>query len=212
MMISPETFYDVNLKGKNKTQLRSIIRNLQGQIEKLKETMEHPEYGEAGIQSPSEEVQISCNREYLRYAIQALEELGVVYLPTKKERKSLEFQENLPFLSKITYEIGGCFDELTRYELIFEDEVVKIISPYLKVVQEERTVDKDGLLSLLADLYIGEWLEYYSPERFGYFILDGTQWSVTFEYFNGQKTVEYGGSNSYPYNFEEFSQIFDVIL
>ena len=46
--------------------------------------------------------------------------------------------------------------------------------------------------------------------RFGYCVLDGTQWNVSFEYSNGKKTLEISGSNDYPYNFDEFAEIFDV--
>ena len=45
--------------------------------------------------------------------------------------------------------------------------------------------------------------------RFGYCVLDGTQWSITFEYSNGKKTLEISGSNDYPYNFDDFAEIFD---
>ena len=40
--------------------------------------------------------------------------------------------------------------------------------------------------------------------------MDGTQWNVSFEYSNGYKTVEFAGSNDYPYNFSEFIEIFGL--
>jgi hypothetical protein len=59
-------------------------------------------------------------------------------------------------------------------------------------------------------MYIGEWLRHYDPKRFGCDVLDGTQWSVIFEYNNGHKPVEFSGSNDYPYNFDDFIEIFGL--
>ncbi|MBQ2891839.1 MAG: hypothetical protein IJE45_02990 [Bacilli bacterium] len=59
-------------------------------------------------------------------------------------------------------------------------------------------------------MHIGEWKNYYDPSRFGVHILDGTQWSVKFEFSNGAKTVEKSGSNDYPYNFEKLLEIFGI--
>ena len=39
-------------------------------------------------------------------------------------------------------------------------------------------VDKDDFLDELSRLYIGEWRSSYNPERFGYVVLDGTQWEL----------------------------------
>lgn len=44
MMISPEGYYEMNLKGKSEKEIRSAIRGLKNEIGHLKNTMEHPEY------------------------------------------------------------------------------------------------------------------------------------------------------------------------
>lgn len=67
---------------------------------------------------------------------------------------------------------------------------------------------KDDFLNIIKDLNIGEWLSDYSTERFGYSVCDGTQWSLLIEYANGEKPFRSGGSNAYPYNFEEFQDLF----
>ena len=70
MMICPESYYEMNLKGKDEKQLRSAIRGLKNEIGHLKNVMEHPDYGKQAIMHPSEGVRISCTREYLARAIQ----------------------------------------------------------------------------------------------------------------------------------------------
>ena len=40
------------------------------------------------------------------------------------------------------------------------------------------------------------------PDRFGISILDGHQWNLEIEYKDGKKK-KYGGSNAYPYNYED---------
>lgn len=45
MMISPESYYEMNLKGKTAEQIMSAIRGLKNEIGHLKNVMEHPNYG-----------------------------------------------------------------------------------------------------------------------------------------------------------------------
>lgn len=210
MMICPETYYEMNLKGKDEKQLLSAIRGLKNEIGHLKKVMEHPDYKNTPMMHPSEGVRVSCTREYLTRAIQALEEIGGTYQPSKAELKAKEFQDNLEYLSKITFEIGGFFDGITRYVIEFQGDKAGFISPKFDCILEEKPMDKEEVIWLLSRLYIGEWKKYYDPKRFGYFVLDGTQWNVSFEYSNGYKTVEFAGSNDYPYNFSEFIEIFGL--
>lgn len=101
----------------------SAIRGLKKEIGHLKNVMEPPEYKSGVLMEPSEDVRISCNREYLSRAIQAYEALGGTYIPSKVEKIAMEFQDNLGFLSKVTFEIGGCFDGMTSYMLDFQEDV-----------------------------------------------------------------------------------------
>lgn len=210
MMICPETYYEHNLKGKDKKQILSAIRGLKNEIGHLKNVMEHPDYGKTAIMHPSESVQISCIREYLERAKLALAEIGCSYTPSQAELKAIDFQENIENISKITFEIGGFFDGMTQYVLEVGATAVKFISTKFDMVLEEKNIDKSELLYGIERLYIGEWRKYYEPKRFGYCVLDGTQWSVLFEYDNSHKAVEFAGSNDYPYNFSEFIELFGL--
>lgn len=71
-------------------------------------------------------------------------------------------------------------------------------------------MSKAEFLDGLRELYIGEWRPSYNTERFGYMVLDGTQWSLDIEYSNGGKPAHYYGSNSYPYNFDKLKELFGI--
>lgn len=57
---------------------------------------------------------------------------------------------------------------------------------------------------------MGEWMRSYSMKRFGYMVLDGTQWEVEIEYDNGHRNVRFDGDNSYPYNFNDLQALFGI--
>jgi hypothetical protein len=85
-MISPEAYYRTKLKGRDEKHILSIIRELKKRMKNLKIEMEHPDY--IPMRNPTEDVQLSCTRQYLECAIQVLGEIGVEYQPTKKEIKA----------------------------------------------------------------------------------------------------------------------------
>lgn len=129
-----------------------------------------------------------------------MKEAGGTYTFSKAELKAIDFQENLKHISKLTFEIGGFFDGQTKYTLEFgEDSIKATISRFLDCT-DERMMDKEEVLYALEQLHIGEWRSKYDTYRFGYEVLDGTQWSVVIEYDNGHKPVKIEGDNSYPYN------------
>ena len=72
MMICPETYYEEYLKGKNAEQIMTAIRGLKQEIGRLKNIAEHPDY--QCMIHPSEGVRISCIRDYIERAKQALVE------------------------------------------------------------------------------------------------------------------------------------------
>lgn len=91
MMISPQTYYEMHLKGKSEKEIGSAIRELKREIRRLKNIMEHPEYGSADLSEPTEEVRIWCTRMYLERAIEAMSEIGAVHIPTDLTEVSREY-------------------------------------------------------------------------------------------------------------------------
>lgn len=212
MMISPEAYYELYLKDKNEKQIMTQIRSLKREINHLKSTMEHPEY--QCMMLPSEDVRIECNRSYLDRAKQALTDIGSTYISSKAELKSEEFNENIPYISKVEFGIGGVFSGYeTRTYIIDGDNIhinierSPITSPADSEKDEAEEMDKEFFLSELADLHIGEWRKKYDPSRWGYAILDGTLWHLYIYYSNGHRTVKFDGSNDYPYNFNRLTEL-----
>lgn len=217
MMISPESYYELHLKGKSEKEILSAIRGLKNQIGHLKNTMEHPDYGKEPLVHPTEDVQIWCARLYLERARQALFEMGASYAPSQAEVNAKQFQENIDYISRVRFECGGCFDGYEFYTITVDEDHIYFDlehSLYEKPTNLPDTPDypmsKDDFLDGLRELYIGEWRPSYRTERFGYVVLDGTQWSLQFEYNNGIKPISYYGSNSYPYNFDKLKALFGI--
>ena len=58
-------------------------------------------------------------------------------------------------------------------------------------------------MQALQDLHFGEWKSQYV--NLG--VLDGTQWSLELHFSNGQRTVSFSGSKSYPYILADFCSL-----
>lgn len=215
MMICPETYYEHNLKGKNAAQILSAIRGLKQEIGHLKKVLEHPDY--APTMYPTEDTRLWCTRLYLERAKQALIDVGGTYIPSQAEKKAEEFNANIPYVSKVEFSIGGFFDGYeTRTYTIDGDNIHTdvehslILKPSNLEDAEIEEMDKESLFAGLADLHIGEWRRNYDPSRWGYAVLDGTQWHLYIYYSNGRRAVKIHGSNDYPYNFDKLQELFGI--
>ena len=223
MMISPQTYYEMHLKGKSEKEICSVIRELKREIRRLKNIMEHPEYGNADLSEPTEEVRIWCMRMYLERAIEAMSEIGAVHIPSREERTSRKFQENIEHIKRIRFEIGGFHEGYAIYIITIDEEHIYFDmehSLYPKPIclpeHMPNTIDypmpRYEFLEELRELYIGEWRSRYFPNRYGeeYMVSDGTEWSVDIEYSSREKSVHYVGANSFPYNFKKFERLFGI--
>lgn len=216
MMISPEVYYEQYLKGKNKKEIIKAIRDLKREIEHLKNILENPDNISDEIVHPSESTRIYWTREYLNKAKEALVESGGSYKLSRSEIKGEKFNNNIPSIGKVIFEIGGYFEGYYKYIVTFkENNILITVEHFGKTIKNTQLLTADGeifikddFLNIIKDLHIGEWRSDYSAERFGYFVCDGTQWSLLIEYANGEKPFRSGGSNAYPYNFEEFQDLF----
>lgn len=211
MMISPESYYELYLKGKTEKEIRTAIRGLKNEIGRLKNIAEHPEY--QCMISPSEDVQIWSNRLYLKEAKKALAEVGGVYKPSKAELKVQEFDDNIFNIIKIEFSIGGYFDGYTKTTIIVDENIHKYVEHSL-VTQPSMSPDNDepermsaeDFLYEFSELHIGEWRKNYVAPH----ILDGTQWSLVLYYSNGMRPAKYYGSNAFPYNFNKLCELFEL--
>ena len=218
MMISPETFYEEKLKGKTADEMMTVIRGLKREIGRLKNIMEHPDYQDREVAiCPSEDVQISCARDYLERAKQALAEAGGEYAPSVAEQKAMEFDANIPYISKVKFTIGGYFGGYETRTYTIKDDQVHLydeyslhLAPSNLADSEIEPWDKEAFLEQLQNLHIGEWRKNYSAKRFGRMILDGTQWDLEIYFSNDRKPVKIYGSNAYPYNFDRLFELFEM--
>ena len=211
-MICPETYYEMNLKGKSEEEVLTAIRNLKNEIGHLKNVMEHPDY--QATMCPSEIVRLKCSRDYLERAKQALADIGGTYQPSKAEQSAAVFQEKINHISKVVLEIGGYFQGLNTYTAQVNGDVVEIYKEEMLNItppseDKEEPYSKNEFLELFADLHIGEWRKHYSTHRFGIEILDGTQWSLDI-YYDDDTKCSYGGDNAYPYNFCDLTDLFGI--
>lgn len=217
MMICPETFYDMELKCKSQKQIASVIRSLKQQIGRLKNIMEHPDYKRRTRMSPSESVQISYLRKYLLRAQAALIEAGGTYTPSAAEKKAMDFDDNIPYINRVEFCIGGYFGGYeTKTYTIEGDKVCTYVEHSLNLKpsnfddSEIDSMDKEEFFEQLENLHIGEWRKHYNTRRFGYYVCDGTQWSLEIYFSNGHKPVKIYGDNAYPYNFKRLLELFEI--
>lgn len=215
MMISPEYYYEEYLSGKDAKQIMTIIRGLKNEMGHLKNIMEHPDYGTELIMCPSESVRLSCTREYLERAKQALVEAGGIYTPSKAELRALDFTDNIKNIRKFIFSIGGFFGGYDTFVADLSGNEVKFVSQHWEASKPIEVFDEDGepltketFLEGIRKLNMGEWMRRYSLKRFGCMVLDGTQWEVEIEYDNGHRSVRFDGDNSYPYNFNDLQALF----
>lgn len=71
MMVSPEWYYEENLKGKTVDELKSQIRSLKRKIRQLQKEIDHPK-AERRIICPSPDVQLKMHCLYLQEVAKAL--------------------------------------------------------------------------------------------------------------------------------------------
>ena len=213
MMICPETFYEMHLKGKTAEEIMTEIRKLKREIGRLKNVMEHPEY--VCTMHPSEDVRISCSRDYLKRAIEAYSKAGGEYVPSAAEKKAMDFDQNIPHISKIEFTIGGFFEGFRTSTYIVEGDkihanfVLPLTDPLTDTSDSElEGISMDFFYHELYELHIGEWRKTYDTKRFGYTVCDGTQWHLEIYFSNDHKPVKISGSNSYPYNFNRLLNFF----
>ncbi len=220
-MISPETYYEENLQGKSADEIMVCIEDLKKEIDDLKATMADPEYAQEPHMKPDESTQLSCTRECLDRAKEALEEAGGTYTPTEVESEDAAFQESIPYINSIEFAIGDYFHGYTTRTFTFKDDLVHMeVQTGLQPDRSHISIDLDGdfcdehallfdckdeLLSELGKLHIGEWEEAYIAD-----VLDGKEWHLEISYSDKRDPIRIYGNEAYPYNFDELETLLDI--
>lgn len=208
MMISPETYYEMNLQGKSPKEIMEKIRSLKIQIGLLKRSIENADDIVCEV-FPGRLTRLKCNRDYLERAIQAYEEAGGEYVRSKAEQKDHDFNEALDSMSQLMFTSGGFFcGQETRTFTISDDQVfVDVEKTMISMDKEEYgPYRKEEFISGIKALHIGEWKRTYND----LLVMDGTQWELDIYYNNGRRPTKISGSNAYPYNFDDLKEFLEV--
>lgn len=178
-------------------QIMTAIRGLKKEIGHLKNTMEHPDYGEQPIVHPSESTRLWCTRLYLERAKEALIEAGGTYTPSQAELKAAEFDDNISAICKLVFSIGGYFGgyETRTYTLDAEHlhldvEHSHILKPTNFDIEPDYPCSKEEFIDGLRELHLGEWRSKYDLRRFSCMVLDGTQWGAGDLFFQRPQASE----------------------
>ena len=208
MMISPETYYEMNLKGKSQEEIMKKIRSLKIQIGQLKRSIENTDDMVLEV-FPSRLTRLKCDRDYLERAIRAYEEAGGEYVRSKAEQKDHDFNEALDSMSKLVFTIGGffCGHETRTFTVSDGQVLVDVEKTMISMDKEEYgPYRKEEFISGIKALHIGEWKRTYND----LLVMDGTQWELDIYYNNGRRPTKISGSNAYPYNFADLKEFLEV--
>lgn len=208
MMISPETYYEMNLKGKSQEEIMKKIRSLKIQIGQLKRSIENTDDMVLEV-FPSRLTRLKCDRDYLERAIRAYEEAGGEYVRSKAEQKDHDFNEALDSMSKLVFTIGGffCGHETRTFTVSDGQVLVDVEKTMISMDKEEYgPYRKEEFISGIKALHIGEWKRTYND----LLVMDGTQLELDIYYNNGRRPTKISGSNAYPYNFDDLKEFLEV--
>ena len=208
MMISPETYYEMNLKGKSQEEIMKKIRSLKIKIGQLKRSIENADDIVCEV-FPGRLTRLKCDRDYLERAIQAYEEAGGEYVRSKAEQKDHDFNEALDSMSKLVFTIGGffCGHETRTFTVSDGQVLVDVEKTMISMDKEEYgPYRKEEFISGIKALHIGEWKRTYND----LLVMDGTQWELDIYYNNGRRPTKISGSNAYPYNFDDLKEFLEV--
>ena len=208
MMISPERYYEMNLKGKSQEEIMKKIRSLKIKIGQLKRSIENADDIVCEV-FPGRLTRLKCDRDYLERAIRAYEEAGGEYVRSKAEQKDHDFNEALDSMSKLVFTIGGffCGHETRTFTVSDGQVLVDVEKTMISMDKEEYgPYRKEEFISGIKALHIGEWKRTYND----LLVMDGTQWELDIYYNNGRRPTKISGSNAYPYNFDDLKEFLEV--
>ena len=211
MMVSPNIFYENELKGKTPEKIAIKIRSLKRKMGHLKKMIEHPDYSNMVETCPGEDVRLHFTRLYLERAIAAYHEAGGTYQLNKNEQRVVAFNESIPMITKIVFSIGGFFEGYKTYTLIIGKDGMRryVDSSFCPSeaenpkMESEYPFTKEEFFEKFRDIHIGEWHKHYFEH-----MCDGMQWELMIEYADGRKAV-YDGSNASPFSFDQFCELIE---
>ncbi len=208
MLLSAEYYRDIYLDGKDEQTVKEEIKKLRREIERLKYKMESPSYPYETHPFPTESDQLSACKKYLNEAYDALSALGIAPELSEDELTAREFFENIPHVRKISLSIGIYLDSFYEVRIYQDRACLNRVARGVESV--EITLDREKLLSSVAELDIGEWRDCYLPEHYGSNFSEPVRWRLLVEYNEGIAPKFYEGNGVFPYNFSGLTSLIGV--
>lgn len=210
MMIDPEGYYLVRLKGMTKEELEKEIRSLKREIGRLKRIAEEAGENAESVVLPSPLTRLSCSEQYLARTIEAYEEAGGIYVPTKAEQRARDFSLALERIKRLDFSIEGfLIGQETRTITVSGEktavEAARFCPGDPDAVPPCGSFTKEELAEGLRMIRIWEWKRKYGDPHAS----DGTYWELKIT-FEGRRAFRISGSNAYPYNFEELEELLGI--
>ncbi len=211
MMICPEAFYDMYIKGKSEKDILKQIHSLKRTINDLKYILP---FSIDGFH-PSNVVKLYWNREYLKVSIKGYEELGFKYIKTKKELKQEELYNKLEDIISLTLSISEGL-ESKIYNCTVENDLVTITNDIFLNGNMKFIISKRSFVDYLRNIYFHETESKYCFEET--VIIDGKKevasivqhdgyyWSIYLK-FNGRRAKNIFGQTKETFYFEELLEL-----
>lgn len=209
------------LTNKSESQLTMHILAVKKEMNHLKRAIEGERLGDFRASHSGELAQIQKLRLYLRDTSVALEQIGGTFRHSEADKRAMAFQQNIPFIQRIDYSIGGYLGGFDHCRALVEENQVFInfkpplsdtsIRAYTKIPADsyDYKMDKRTFLKTIESLHMGEWRGDYLASDYGFTIIDGSSWMIEVYYSNDSEKVEFSGHNAYPYNFDVFHKLFN---
>lgn len=207
-MMTLEMFREHVLKGKSVEELYDLIEDFKIEQAFLKVKIEEKNIGDFTLPPQDMVAKINKYRLYIRDTYKQIRKISGKIEQSEDEKFAIKFQENISEIKEMIYDIGGIFDGYDVYHFVVESNQVTLTKKNsLEESFEKSILDKDDFIKKISAMYIGEWRTSYKVSDYGAKIMDGTSWSLKFNYIGEKESVEFSGSNAFPYNFGKFDRL-----
>ena len=123
MMISPEMFYERELKGKSAEAIQAKIRGLKNKMGRLKSAIESQKMSLEPVSQPSPATMLACYRHYLARAKQALINAGGEYPLSSEKSLFSRLTRAFPSSNKLTLLTVAIFRVMSKEPFRFRGKI-----------------------------------------------------------------------------------------
>lgn len=217
-MMSPEIYYEKELKGKSPQEIEKIIGDINQEMKSLRKAIEAGYFCYGGEEDtrPENRKKLELCRSYLEEALKAHKQAGGDYKLSKEEQHIADFDAAIPEIKKISFSIyeGLLYNEeeymitvdnnCSQFWIDDDDDYDYDSMPTENDRKPIFSMKREEFFEKLRNIHMGEWRLNYDSSDYGWLVMDGTNWDIDIEYKNGLKEVNFSGSNAFPFSFWDF--------